>query len=118
MGWAGRAVRQGQGQEAGGHGAGMFVWADGRWAGARSPGSPQGVGLGVRFGRDGGRRRGCLLRWAGSGAGVEVVFVMGEGLPDGEGEGEDEVVVFGLGAVAAEVGEFVDQVRQAGGVGG
>ena len=42
---------------------------------------------------------------------------MGEGLPDGEGEGEDEVVVFGLGAVAAEVGEFVDQVRQAGGVG-
>ena len=46
-----------------------------------------------------------------------MVFVMGEGLPDGEGEGEDEVVVFGLGAVAAEVDEFVDEVRHAGGAG-
>ena len=42
---------------------------------------------------------------------------MGEGLPDGEGEGEDEVVVFGLGAVATEVDEFVDEVRHAGGAG-
>ena len=45
---------------------------------------------------------------------IEVVLVVGEGLPGGQGEGEDEVVVLGLASVAAEVDELVGQAGDAG----